>query len=127
LVPRLENTASAGARPAFSQAGYATERKWQQIVQDRRFKLMNVIAGDEQRWVGGPGVFLTLYDLENDPGETVDVMAQFPEAAERLRRSMDQIWSAEPFSVLVDDGVTSEEREMDDETRRQLKALGYLQ
>jgi len=127
LVPRLENTAAAGARPAFSQAGYATERKWQQIVQDRRFKLMNVIAGDEQRWVGGPGVFLTLYDLENDPGETIDVLEQFPEAAERLRRSMDQVWSAEPFSVLVDEGEMSEEREMDDETRRQLKALGYLQ
>ena len=126
LTPRLEGTAS-GARPAFSQAGYATERKWQQIVQDRRFKLMNVIAGDEQRWVGGKGVFLTLYDLENDPGETVDVMDQYPEATERLRRSMEQIWSAEPFDVLVDEGGTSEEREMDEETRRQLKALGYLQ
>ena len=88
---------------------------------------MNVIAGDEQRWVGGKGTFMTLYDLENDPGETVDVLEQFPEAAERLRRSLDQIWSAEPFSALVDGSNTSPEREMDDETRRQLKALGYLQ
>jgi hypothetical protein len=118
---------SRGARPAFSQAGYATERKWQQIVQDRRFKLMNVIAGDEQRWVGGKGVFLTLYDLENDPGETVNVLGEFPEAAERLSRSLDQIWSAEPFSVLTDESATRPEREMDDETERQLKALGYLQ
>ncbi len=127
LSARLESASAEGVRPAFSQAGYATERKWQQIVQDRRFKLMNVIAGDEQRWVGGKGVFLTLYDLENDPGETVDVMEQFPEAAERLQRSLDQIWSAESFSALVDEGATSPEREMDDETRRQLKALGYLQ
>lgn len=126
LIPRLEN-ATPGARPAFSQAGYATERKWQQIVQDKRFKLMHVIAGDEQRWVGGKGTFMTLYDLENDPGETVDVLEQYPEAAERLRRSLDQIWSAEPFSALVDGSDTSPEREMDDETRRQLKALGYLQ
>lgn len=126
LTPRLMGS-SRGARPAFSQAGYATERKWQQIVQDRRFKLMNVIAGDEQRWVGGKGVFLTLYDLENDPGETVNVLDEFPEAAERLGRSLDQIWSAEPFSVLTDESATQPEREMDDETERQLKALGYLQ
>jgi len=46
LTRRLDGTAP-GSRPAFSQAGYATERKWQQIVQDRRFKLMNVMAGDE--------------------------------------------------------------------------------
>ena len=126
LTPRLMGS-NPGARPAFSQAGYATERKWQQIVQDRRFKLMNVIAGDEQRWVGGKGVFLTLYDLENDPGETVNVLDEFPEAAERLGRSLDQIWSAEPFSVLVDESATSPDREMDEETERQLKALGYLQ
>ena len=88
---------------------------------------MKVIAGDEQRWVGGKGVFLTLYDLDNDPGETTDVLEEFPDAAERLGRSLDQIWSAEPFSVLVDEGATSPEREMDEETRSQLKALGYLQ
>ena len=126
LTPRLMGS-SRGARPAFSQAGYATERKWQQIVQDRRFKLMNVIAGDEQRWVGGKGVFLTLYDLENDPGETVNVLDEFPEAAQRLSRSLDQIWSAEPFPVLTDESATRPEREMDDETESQLKALGYLQ
>jgi arylsulfatase A-like enzyme len=127
LTPRLTGSSASGTRPAFSQAGYATERKWQQIVQDRRFKLMHVIAGDEQRWVGGKGVSTTLYDLDNDPDETIDVSDQFPDAAERLRRSLDQIWSAEPFSVLVDEGGTTEEREMDEETRRQLRALGYLQ
>jgi len=127
LASRLRSSSARVTRPAFSQAGYATERKWQQIVQDRRFKLMNVIAGDEQRWVGGKGVFMTLYDLENDPGETTDVLEQFPEAAERLRRSLDQIWSAEPFPALTDEGATSQQRQMDEETRRQLKALGYLQ
>jgi arylsulfatase A-like enzyme len=129
LMPRLLGHESAPPAPAyaFSEAGYAIERKWQRIVRDRRYKLIYARAGDEQRWIAGPGNPMALYDLETDPGESKNLLHELPEEAERLQRALHGLWSAPRFDVLVDDEETTEQLEMEEETRRQLKALGYLQ
>lgn len=141
LTPRLRGQAVVAAAPrpqqaaasldhpglAFSEAGWETNNKWQKIVRDSRFKLIFAQTRPEQRFIGGEGVRFTLFDLVNDPGETVNVIDKFPQEAERLKK---QLWRWErmpPFQVDVDaQGGTCGAREMDDETRKLLESLGYL-
>lgn len=130
LWPRLIGGSQDQVRRSpyvFSEAGYETGRKWQRIVLDGRYKLIYAQAGAEQRWIAGKGKPMALYDLEQDPGETVNLAEQNPTETERLKRALDALWAAQPIDLLVDQGTATEAREMDDETRRQLKALGYLQ
>lgn len=129
LSPRLwpsDDTPEA-TRFAFTEAGYGEQRKWLKIVRDRRFKLTNATVSADQRWIGGEGVPWILHDLEADPGELVNVAEQYPEEFQRLRRTLLDWWNQPPFEVEVDEGADEEPREMDAETREQLKALGYLQ
>jgi arylsulfatase A-like enzyme len=111
---------------AFSEAGYAVERRWQRIVTDGRYKLIYAQAVPEQRWIAGKGSPLALFDLKEDPGETKNVYDQRTREAERLTRILHEAWETDPFEVLIDTSVGGEQREMDEETREQLKALGYL-
>jgi arylsulfatase A-like enzyme len=112
---------------AFSEAGWENNNKWQKVVRDARFKLIFAQTRPEQRFIGGEGVRFTLFDLVNDPGETVNVVDKFPQDAERLKK---QLWRWEkmpPFKVDVDTaGGTCGAREMDEETRKLLQSLGYL-
>lgn len=119
---------SRGPGLAFSEAGWETAGKWQKVVRDERFKLIYAQTRPEQRWIGGEGVRFTLFDLANDPGETVNVAEQFPEDLERLKRELARWNGAEPFDAMVDPtGETcGEERSMDEETRKLLESLGYL-
>ena len=125
----------AWSRPpglAFAEAGWETDNKWQKVVRDRRFKLIFAQTRPEQRWIGGEGVRFTLYDLENDPGETKNVADRFPDDLERLKKEL-WAWDRAPrFDAETDTQIppTCAEqagREMDDETRALLKSLGYLQ
>lgn len=132
-----EGTAADSAAPAgpqadhpglaFSEAGWENNNKWQKVVRDGRFKLIFAQTRPEQRFIGGEGVRFTLFDLVNDPGETVNVVDSHPQEAERLKK---QLWRWEkmpPFKVDVDtEGGTCGAREMDEETRKLLKSLGYL-
>ncbi len=113
-------------RVAFSEAGYALKGNWQKIVQDQRYKLILVRAGQSQRWIGGMGIKWVLYDLEEDPGETINLAKDLKEDARRLQKHLVTWLNAEPFNVGVDGEISTEEGEMDDDTREQLKALGYL-
>lgn len=61
-----------------------------------------------------------LFDLGRDPEETVDVSARDPEAVELLHRRLDEIWAS--LGTAEEGG----EVELDEETRRQLEALGYI-
>jgi arylsulfatase A-like enzyme len=128
LVPRLRGAESGEATLAFSEAGYQKRGSWVRIVRDRRFKLMYAPSKPDQRWIGGVGNSFTLYDLQNDPGETRDVGAEFPEEAERLKRELWKWDRAERFVVEVDSdpGNCEEHRAMDDETEKLLRSLGYL-
>lgn len=109
----LDPTSGRGA-PAFSSAATSGLH----AARDGRFKAVCRSSGCE------------LFDLELDPGETTDVSAAHPAALAALRDILgDHL--ARPVATC---GLAAEapghlagtEVEMDDETRRQLEALGYL-
>ena len=111
---------------AFSEAGYGVDGRWQRVVRTRRYKLIEAREGGAQRWVTfEPGQPYALFDLETDPGETKNLYAELGEEAGRLREVLER-WKQSGYDPRVDDPSGEEEREMDPETRRQLKALGYL-
>ncbi len=115
------------ARYAYAEAGTSTRRRWQKIVRDERFKLIHAPAGKDQRWIGGPGNDLALFDLREDPGETRNVAAENPEDFQRLKHALNVWWNAAAFDVWIDTVPDDAgDGEMDAETRKQLKALGYL-
>ncbi len=82
-------------------------------VQTDRFKFMTSKIPE----------FEMLYDLVSDPGETRDVLAQHPVEAAALRALVRQYGSAGSSGVFTP-GTTPQ---MDDVTREQLRALGYVQ
>ncbi len=129
LAPRLFGSGIPESETpfAFSEAGYAQNEKWQRIVRDRRFKLVEAKEGGEQRWItGGVGNRYALYDLVNDPEELENLVEDQPQEVDRLRKVL-RDWLREELDVLVDaDAATAEDREMGEDTREQLKALGYL-
>jgi arylsulfatase A-like enzyme len=130
LWPRLRaiDTPAVGQHYAFSEAGYAVRPLWQRAVTDGRYKLIYAQDWGEQRWIAGKRKPFALFDLQTDPGETENLVGQDSEAEVRLKRVLDQLWSAPPLEVLVDrDAAEEEHEEMDEETRDQLKALGYIQ
>lgn len=144
LTPRLRGVARPAPPPAqegapwvrppataFSESGWETDNKWQKVVRDRRFKLIFAQTRPEQRWIGGEGIRFTLYDLQNDPGETQNVADKYPDDLERLKKDL-WAWDRAPhLNAETDTQVPptcaeTQGREMDDETRALLKSLGYL-
>ena len=122
-------TASSNGTPyAFAEAGVSKDRRWQKVVRDERFKLILAPDWAAQRWLSGrKGEAFVLYDLDNDPRETANVAAEFPEETTRLKRALHGWWNAEAFEVRRDAAPEEATQEgMDDKTREQLKALGYL-
>jgi arylsulfatase A-like enzyme len=112
---------------AFSEAGWENHDKWQKVVRDARFKLIFAQTRPEQRFIGGEGVRFTLFDLVNDPGETVNVIDKFPREAERLKKELWRWQRAPRFNVEVDtQGGTCGARDMDEATRQLLHSLGYI-
>lgn len=130
LWPRLlgrEQTQS-DTRYAFAEAGYAERPLWQRAVTDGRYKMVYAQDWGEQRWIAGKRRPFALFDLDSDPGETENMIGQGHEAEKRLQTALQKLWSAPPFEVRIEATETDEgEEEMDEETRRQLKALGYIQ
>ena len=69
-----------------------------------------------------------LYDLEADPGEKRNRLADFPEVAERLGAELLQAFQAEERNLAAyRKNTMSLEMEISKERLEQLKALGYLQ
>jgi len=127
-----EGAADPGAAPsspiAFSEAGWEAHNKWQKIARGDRYKLIYAQTRPEQQWIGGPGVRFTLYDLAEDPGETVNVAEEHPEVFAELQRELWAWERADRFPVAVEPAAAAcgDERTMEDETREVLEALGYL-
>jgi arylsulfatase len=97
LVPLLKNPKSEWADRTLVHYvgrwahGQASESKYSKCaIQNSRFVLVN---NDE------------LYDLENDPGESKNVIANHPEVVAQLRDAYDQWWN-EVQSLLVNEQVT---------------------
>ncbi|MDH3784809.1 MAG: hypothetical protein OEV00_05700, partial [Acidobacteriota bacterium] len=58
-----------------------------------------------------------LFDLANDPGEQIDVAAQFPGITETLR---------DRLLMWLDASITTPERALTDEELDRLRSLGYV-
>lgn len=126
LRPRLEGKRLEASRPAyaFSEAGYGRHDMWQRIIRDRRYKFADSREGNAQRHMSGAvGKQYALYDLENDPGETENLVESMPEMATALLDILTR-WYEAPFDAI--EGSGGDVGEMEDATREQLKALGYL-
>lgn len=81
-------------------------------VDDGRYKLVRYVATKDGRSE-------LLFDLEADPEERRDLLAERPEIADRLRESLDGAFnSARPAGA--------EQVEFDEATREALRALGYV-
>ncbi len=127
LAGRLVGRRLDPTRPAyaFSEAGYGRQHLWQRVVRDRRYKLIDAAEGHAQRIVAGEvGKQFALFDLVEDPAETRNLFDERPEVAASLRQVLGR-WYDQPFDAIA--GVEGEVGEMDQSTREQLKALGYLQ
>jgi arylsulfatase A-like enzyme len=111
LIPRLLGSSE---RPTGSTLAYA-QAEVQRVVRNRRFKLI--------RGPGGP----RLFDLERDPGESVDVGEEYPEVKRRLRAALDRWEKAEHVDLAVDTNGQDEPTEIEAETEQQLRALGYIE
>jgi arylsulfatase A-like enzyme len=105
---------TAGFCCAFSEAG--RRPNYYQSVQDASWKLVyndNRRQGDPAR----PGGF-ELYHLDDDPLETRNLAASDTEQLRRLRKEL-FAWRKSPRAGATEDGD-------DAETRKALKALGYV-
>ena len=98
------------ARPIFSET--MARGRWLQSVIDGRFKLIVDRKKDRRR----------LFDLEADPGETIDLLEREPETAARLLREL-STWDAQ----IAADRDSAEPARFSREEEERLKALGYLE
>lgn len=125
LLPFLDEEGSTVDQQAFqfafAEAGGQWPLRHYRSVQDQRWKLIyhpKVERGSRprpERW--------ELYDLEMDPGETVNLFTEDDRESRRLRRVLSDWMNGNAW--LRRSLETVEERSA--ETLRALKALGYVQ
>jgi arylsulfatase A-like enzyme len=99
LVGLARGVDRGAAPPAYCESGRnyfkenprqyveGTAGKWR-MMRDDRFKLIMIPRDPDPVW--------EFYDLQADPGETVNVMDRFPAEADRLRRALLAIVAADP-------------------------------
>ncbi len=80
-------------------------------------RLAGVVSKEHKLVVGADGS-RQLFDLAADPGETRDVAGERPEVADRLAAQLESASGVR---------VETQERAIDEETREQLRALGYAE
>lgn len=98
--------------PHYRMAKPGIEGKWRS-VRAGGAKLILIPTAD--------GITEELYDLAADPGESVNLIGQRPDLEKRLRQLLGQTLATDPAMAGGD-----EERNLDDETLEELKALGYV-
>jgi arylsulfatase len=124
---RWEGRADGTGTLAYSEAGYAQNRKWMKMVTDGRLKLIWAQSAPDQRHLAGDrGVDRVLYDLRADPGETVNAADRYPAEFEALSKSLWAWWNEPTFQVERPNEACTDVRTADPETLKQLEALGYL-
>jgi arylsulfatase A-like enzyme len=77
------------------------------------------VRGDRWKYIWASNEPEELYDLEADPHELKNIAPAHPEEVSTLKEEMEKYW------VLVDKGEIKPQK-LDKETRKELKALGYL-
>lgn len=110
------------ARPSlvFAESGYSLD--YPLSVRDERWKLIYVPNPVDQRLMRHRPY--ELYDLLRDPGETRDLYRQDDPVARRLHRELlrwSRGWMRKAYG-----GASQLHEIVDEETRDQLRALGYL-
>ncbi|HEX6643026.1 MAG TPA: sulfatase [Thermoanaerobaculia bacterium] len=119
LAPLVRNDGPA-PQHVFGEAGYAIE--FQTAVRDARWKLIRVPDPIDRQLMTGSE--FELYDMNADPGETKNVFTQHPDEARRLQKVLlnwTRTWRDKPH------GAKSQPQNIDPETEKQLRALGYIQ
>ena len=96
LLPLLENpTAAWPERELFFHCG-----RWAAGKLDAAKFSKCAVRSDRWRFVNNR----ELYDISNDPGETTDVSAAFPEVVDQMRKSYDKWW-ASVLPLMVNEGL----------------------
>ena len=124
LLPRMLGGEGGPAPLAYSESGRnfykenprqyveGVAGKWRMIRSDR-FKLIMIPTGTgEPTW--------EFYDLENDPGETSNVLGRFPREEETLRRALLDLVAGDP---MKDD---RNEPALPPGLEENLRSLGYV-
>ena len=76
--------------------GQAAQSKYKRVsIQNKRFTLVNNKKGEE------------LFDLKNDPGETTNVITDYPEVVAQLRKIYDQWWTRMQPGLVNEDADQS--------------------
>ena len=85
---------------------------WRTVVSRRHQLLYDVVSGERR-----------LYDLEADPAEQHDVAAAHPEIVDRMMAILHERLAE---NARRNPASPSQQRPVDEETRQQLRALGYV-
>ncbi|MBN1825347.1 MAG: sulfatase [Candidatus Eisenbacteria bacterium] len=118
LLPHLRG----GPAPerVVSESGY--EPAFQVSLREGTWKLIHVPESRDRSIMRG-GEF-ELYDLARDPKERKDLCAERPEIAARLRERLEE-WSAE-WGRGTEGAAPGDTVGLDEATRENLRAMGYL-
>jgi arylsulfatase A-like enzyme len=103
---------------AFTESGFA--QNYQRSITSERYKLVFVPDAGDRRVMQGRE--LELYDLQEDPGETKNLIDERPQVAAPLERRLQQ-WIVEGGGGA---GIPTAAR-IDSQAEEQLRSLGYIQ
>ena len=110
----------SGPEFVFTEAGYHFD--YQLAVRDDQWKLIYVPNQIDRNMM--QNAEYELYRWRDDPGETNNLAAQYPEQVRRLTKVLKQ-WSA-PWIDAAYGRPTQKQVELDEETLRHLQSLGYI-
>jgi arylsulfatase A-like enzyme len=108
LIKQIAGIARQEAQDLEPDEVFLTEKRWQTYRKGRWKSMFR--RGRRKAW---------LFDIEADPGETVDVSKQRPDIAAEHRKRIAQLTTA-----LA--GQVSEDEKLTEQDRQRLRALGYL-
>jgi arylsulfatase A-like enzyme len=116
LWPLIRGDRADLFREAFSEAGH--HPNLYHSIQEGTWKLVFNSGGKHSRAAGSPTGGFELYDLKADPLETNNLAATHTDEVRRLKRILVE-WMRKARA-------SGEEDEVNEETERALKALGYV-
>ena len=125
LFSRMRGETPSAGEVAFAESGYSRHDNWIRTIVDRRFTLHHLPPRGGGRRAGKGSEDLAFFDLATDPGETRDAAAAHPAELERLRKLL-LAWEAATPLPMDRDKSECGERQVEENTEAQLRALGYL-